>query len=89
MKLVRLYYDKIFLCIPASAADVAAVNPNGIKLFINGNPVFSHGPKSLPRNPPNCIVLDNCVFDNLISVDVWLAKALPRVGSYLLVSNNL
>ena len=38
---------KIFLCIPASAADAAAVNPNGIKIllanvlitfFINDNP---------------------------------------------------
>ena len=42
---------KIFLCITASAADAAAVNPNGIKkllanglitFFINGNPVFSN-----------------------------------------------
>ena len=49
---------KIFLCIPASAADVAAVNPKGIKalltnglitFFISGNPVFSKGPRSLPR----------------------------------------
>ena len=39
----------IFLCIPASAADAAAVNPKGIKtllvnglirFFINGNPVL-------------------------------------------------
>ena len=58
----------IFLCIPASAADAAAVNPNGIKtllangliiFFINGNPVFSNAPKSLPRNPPDYIILDN------------------------------
>ena len=51
---------KIFLCIPASAVDAAAVNPNGIKtvsanglitFFINGNPVFGNGPRSLPRNP--------------------------------------
>ena len=50
---------KIFLCIPASAADAAAVNPKGIKtllanglitLFIKGNPVFSNGPRNLPRN---------------------------------------
>ena len=63
---------KIFLCIPASAADAAAVNPNGIKtllanglttFFINGNTVFSNGPKGLPRNPPDL------VFDSLISVD--------------------
>ena len=53
---------KIFLCIPASAADAAAVNPNRIKtllanglitFFINGNLVFSNGAKSLPRNPPD------------------------------------
>ena len=58
---------KIFLCIPASAADAAAVNPKGIKtllanglitFFINGNPVFSNGPRSLPRNHPDCILLD-------------------------------
>ena len=68
----------IFLCIPASAADAAAVNSKGIKtllangliiFFINGSPVFSNGPRSLPRNPANCIILDNWVFDNLISVD--------------------
>ena len=57
---------RFFLCIPASAAadaDAAAVNPKGIKIllsndlmtfFINGNPVFSNG----PRNPPDCIMLD-------------------------------
>ena len=57
---------KIFLCIPASAADAAAVNPNGTKtllvnglitLFIKGNPVLSNGPKSLPRNPPEILLL--------------------------------
>ena len=59
---------KIFLCIPASAADDAAVNPRGIKtlltnglitFFISGNPVFSKGPRILPRDPPDCIILDN------------------------------
>ena len=44
----------IFFCIPASAADAAAVNPNGIKtllanglitFFINGNLVFNNGPR--------------------------------------------
>ena len=69
---------KIFLCIPASAADAAVFNPKGIKMllasgliifYIRGNPVFSNGPRSLPRKSPDCIILDNCVFDNLISVD--------------------
>ena len=55
-----------FLCIPASAADASAVNPNGIKtqlsnitFLINGNLVFNKGPRSLPRNPPDWTILDN------------------------------
>ena len=56
-----------FLCIPASAADAAAVNPKEVKtlsandlitFFIKSNPVFSNGPNSLPRNSPDCIILD-------------------------------
>ena len=75
---VLLTYPKIFWCIPASAADAAAVNPKGIKtllanglitFFINGNSAFSNGPSNLPRNPPDCIILGNWVFDNLISAD--------------------
>ena len=75
-----------FLPIPASAADAAAVvNPsrtkallaNGlITLLISGNPVLSNGPKSLPRSPHDCIIFDYGVFDNLISSDVCLVKAL-------------
>ena len=70
---------KIFLCIPVSAADAAAVNSKGIKtllandlitFFINGNPVFSNGPRSLSRNPSPFIILDISVFDNLI----WAGK---------------
>ena len=58
--LLLLWPDpNIFLCIPASAADAAAVNPRGIEtiwanglitFFINVNPVFSNGPSNLPRN---------------------------------------
>ena len=64
----------LFLCIPTSAADAATVNPKGIKtplanclktFFINGNPVFSNG----PRNHPDCIIFDNWVIDNLVSAD--------------------
>ena len=56
---------RLFFCILTSAADV---NLKGIKallandlipLFINGNPVFSNEPGSIPRNPPDCIILDN------------------------------
>ena len=53
---------KIFLYILASAADAAAVNPNGIKtlltyglitFFINDKSVFSNGLRSLPKNLPD------------------------------------
>ena len=62
------FQNLIFLCIAASAADAAAVNPKGIKtflanglmtFFIKSNHVFSNGPNSLPRNPPDCIIFDN------------------------------
>ena len=58
----------IFLCIPASAADAAAVNPKGIntllangliKFFIKGNPVFSNRPSNLPKHSPDFISFDN------------------------------
>ena len=72
--------------------------PKGIKIllanglitfFISGNSVISNGPSNLPRNPPDCIILDNLVFDNLISADKQFAKALRRFATYLLVNNNL
>ena len=56
----------IFLCVSASPA--AAVNPKGIKtllanglitFFVNGNQVFSNGPSNLPKNSPDCIILDH------------------------------
>ena len=59
---------RAILCIPASAADAAAVNPNRIKrllanglstLFIKGKPDFSNTPKGLPRVLPDCTILDS------------------------------
>ena len=60
-----------------------------IEFFISSNPVFSNGPRTLPKNPPDCIILDNWVFDNLISVDNLLEKDLWRFKTCLLVNNNL
>ena len=67
INVVLLWSDpNIFLCISASAADAAAVNPkcintllaNGlIKFFINDNPVFNNEPSNLPKKPPDCIIL--------------------------------
>ena len=84
---------KVFLCIPESSADAAAVDVNEIKtllangltiLYINGNPVFNNEPRSLPRNPPDYLILDNWVFDNLISADELFAKVLRRFATCLL-----
>ena len=69
--------------IPASAPDAAAVNHIKIKtfgkdlltFFINDNPVFNNGPRSLPRNPSDYVILDNWVFNNLRSVDNWFPKS--------------
>ena len=68
----------------SSAADAAAVSPKGINTllangvityFINGNPVFNNGPSNLPRNPPDCIIFDHWVFENLISTDELFENA--------------
>ena len=88
----------IFLWIAASVADTAAVNPNGIKTLlangfciclIKGNPVFSNGPKSLTKNPPDCIILYNWVFESFILADEPFAKALRIFKTYVLVNINL
>ena len=59
-----------------------------ITFFIKDNPIFSNGPRGLPRNPPDYVILDNWVFDNLISANELLAKALRRFETCLLVNNN-
>ena len=88
----------IILWIAVSVADATAVNPNGIKMLsanilspfpIKGNPVFSNGPKSLPRNPPDCPSLCNWVFNNFILAEELFANALQSFQTYVLVNNNL
>ena len=41
---------------------IAAVKPNNLTGFMtdfnNGNPVFNNGPRILPKNPPDWIILD-------------------------------
>ena len=79
-----------FLCIAASLADAAAVRPSILNGFITnvskGNPDFNTGAENL-KKPPLCILV-NCAFDNLILVDVCLAKTLRRFATYLLINNN-
>ena len=86
----------IFVWIATSTAD--AVNPNDIKtLLANGlstfpikdSPCFSNGPKSQPKNPHDCHILCNWVFDNFILADELLAKALRTFETSLLLNNSL
>ena len=60
-----------------------------IKFPIEGNPVFSNGPESLPKNPPDCLILCNWVFDNFILTEELFAKALWSLETCVLVNNNL
>ena len=81
-----------FLCISASVAEVAAVDSNDIKtllanglsaFFIKGKPIFSNGSRRLPRNPPDCTILESWVFDNFILTDKLFAKALRSLETSL------
>ena len=56
---------------------------------IKGNPFLSNGPKSLPRNPPDCPSLCNWVFNNFILAEELFANALQNFQTYVLVNNNL
>ena len=91
----------IFLWIAASVAYAAAVNPNGIKtvlavlagswnaFLIKDNPVFSNGPKFLPKNLTDYPILCNWVFDDFIWADESFVKGFWRFEICVLVNNNL
>ena len=58
-------------------------------VFIKDKPVYSNGRKDLPKNPPNCPIFSNWVFDNFILADEPFAKALGNLETCVLVNNNL
>ena len=63
---------------------------NGLSTFpIKGNAVFRNGHKGLPKNPPDCSILCNCVFDNFILAGELFAKALRSFEICVLVNSNL
>ena len=33
--------------------------------FVKGDPAFRNDPQSLPKNPPDCPILSNWLFENL------------------------
>ena len=62
---------------------------NGVStLFIKSNPVFSND-IGLPKNPPDCSILCNWVFDNFILADEPFAKAVQIFETCVFVNNNL
>ena len=89
---------KTFLWVDASVTDAAAVNPDDIKMILaNGlsafpvkdNPAFSDSSKSLPKNPYDCHILCNWVFNNFILAKESFAKALQSLKTFVLVNDNL
>ena len=56
---------------------------------MKGNPVFSNGPKSLHKNPPDCTILFYWIFNNFILAEELFAKALRSFETCVLVNNNL
>ena len=87
----------IFLKIGTSVTDAAAVNPTVIKTllangfsisFIKGNPIFTNGPESLPKNPPDCPTLYNYVFDSFVLTEELFAKALRSLETCVLANNH-
>ena len=63
---------------------------NGLSTFIIIRKlVFSNYSRSLPRNLPNCTILDRWVFDNFILADELFRKVLRSLQTCVLVNNNL
>ena len=65
-------------------------------LLINSKPVFSSGPRRIPRNLLDCIFLGSWIFDNFLlaearaaQVTELFAKTSWRFVTYLSVSNVL
>ena len=83
----------ILLLLLLSAGD-AGVNLNDIRIilangwstfFNNGKPYY---PRSLARNPLDCIILDIWVFDNFTLADKLFANVWQRFTACLLVNNS-
>ena len=73
-----------FLRNSCSVVDSASVNPNRIKtllpsslitFFPNGKPTFIKGLRTLPKNPPYCIILENCACNNFVLEGNFFAKS--------------
>ena len=63
-----------------TANAVKTLLDNGLGTFpIKVKPAFNNDLKSLPKNPPDCPILCNLVFDDFILAEEPFAKALQRL----------
>ena len=101
---LRCLTENLFINSCKSAADATAVNFNGIKtllakvvsIFIISKPTFINGPSSLPRDPPDCVILETYILDRfilaaartLLVVELF-ANSLQRLAICLLGNDNL
>ena len=53
-----MFYNKTY-CLVNLTYNTPYLANGLITFFINSNPVFNNGPSNLPKNPPDCIILDN------------------------------
>ena len=93
-----LLYLKLLVLLFVCAADIAAVNPNGNSMFLaNGlgtfffkaKPIFSNGPRSLPRNYLHCTILKGWVFNNFKLADELFTESLWNLKTWKSVNVNL
>ena len=68
----------LFFRLAPSVANDAAINPNSIKtllanvlsiFFIKDKLVFSNGPKNVPKNGLDCLILCKCLLEKFILAD--------------------
>ena len=80
----------IFVWIPESIAEAAAVIHNGAKVgFANGTATFINRTAILlnnaPKNSPDWIYLNIWVLKNFISVDILSSNAFPSIVFFVLL----
>ena len=56
--------------------------------YIKEKTVFSNGPRSLPKNHPDCSISERRVFDDFILTDGPFKKALQSLKTCELVNNK-
>ena len=74
------FLKSIFVWIPTSTAEAAAVIPKGAKTFFAiGFATFINGPANLlnndPKNPPDWIILEIWALESFKLVDILLLNA--------------